>query len=126
MKRRFRLAVALVALVSQAVVPFVAYAHAAPATGFDDVCSVYGKTPNSAPAIPLRPAGKHPPTHCAFCPGGSAGAAIAPKLAPAIAATAVGDLRMSDAGEPAPAGARILVPPPRGPPDSLLSDLDSA
>ena len=116
MKRRFRLAVAVVALVSQAVLPFVAYARAAPAAGFGDFCSVYGKAPISAPAIPPQRGDKHAPTHCAFCPGGPAGAAIAPRFAPAIEFAAADELRFPDTADSPPAGTRILVPPSRGPP----------
>jgi hypothetical protein len=115
MRRRFRLAVAVVALISQAVVPFAAYARAEPAAGFNDFCSVYGKAPTSAPAIPSHPGGRHA-SHCAFCPGGSASAAIALLFAPAIEFGATDDLRIPDTGDSAPAGTRILVPPSRGPP----------
>jgi hypothetical protein len=115
MSRRFRLAVAIVALISQAVVPFVAYARAEPAAGFNDFCSVYGKAPASAPAIPAHPGGRHA-SHCAFCPGGSASAAIAPLFVPAIEFAAREELRVHDTGDSAPAGTRILVPPLRGPP----------
>lgn len=118
MKRRSRLATLLVVLTLHVLAPLAAYASTKPAPGYNDLCSVYAKTaPGGAPA---QPADRHLPSHCAFCPGGSAAAVLQPTIALALQLD-TGSVCTPVAIRAAVAAAPILSPPPRGPPSTLTS-----
>jgi hypothetical protein len=123
MRRRLRLGIALVALTLHALLPFAAYASTQPVPGFNDLCSVYGKTAPVAGGptdLPLR-SGSHALSHCASCPGGSAAAAIPPPAVPSLLIVTASAQSAPVALRAAIAAAPILFPPPRGPPASLAS-----
>jgi hypothetical protein len=124
MKRRSRPAILLVVLTLHVLAPFAAYASTKPVSGYNDLCSVYAKTVPAgvAPAgLPSQQSDRHLPSHCAFCPGGSAAAAVLP---PAIAlplSLETGAVRAPVSLRAAVVAAPILLPLPRGPPASLAS-----
>jgi hypothetical protein len=122
MSRRFRLGIALAALLLHALPPVAAYAATKSAPGLADFCSVYGKSvpsggwPDDAPP----PSGTHLPSHCALCSGG-AGAAIslaAPLRFPLLVGTAV---LATPPGPPAVTAGPGLFPRQRGPPAFLAA-----
>jgi Protein of unknown function (DUF2946) len=115
MNRRSRLGIVFAALMLHALVPFAAYAISAPTAGPSDYCSVYRNAPSKAPLAPL-PASRHQSSHCAYCPSGSATAAILPPppiLAPVLVAV---DERVLTAQNAVLPLSRVLVPPSRAPP----------
>jgi hypothetical protein len=114
MNRPCRLGIVFAALILHALVPFAAYAVSAPAPGSSDYCSVYRNAPAKAPAAPL-PASKHPSSHCAYCPGGSATAAILPPLI-SLPVLVPGDEPVLTAQSAVLPLSRVLVPPSRAPP----------
>ena len=124
MRRRLRLGITLVALTLHALLPFAAYAATQPVPGFNDFCSVYGKTApvTGGPTdLPLPRSGSHPLSHCASCPGGSAFAAILPPTVPSLLIVTAGAQSAPVAFRAVLAAAPILFPPPRGPPANFPS-----
>src|SRR5438128_11884213 len=109
MNRPCRLGIVFAVLTLHALVPFAAYAVSAPTPGSSDYCSVYRNAPTKAPAAPL-PASKHQSSHCAYCPSGSATAAILPPLisSPVLGP---GDERLLTAQSAVLPLHRVLVPP---------------
>jgi len=118
---RFRLQrfVAIATLAAHVFAPFAAYATARPGPGTDDVCSVAGAAGQAAqPGERPAPAGHaHDRSHCPWCPGGGAAAAL-----PA-GASSIGVLPDHHAAPSAPVGARLEAAAPptpaaRGPPST--------
>jgi len=114
MNRRCRLGIVFAVLMLHALVPFAAYAGSAPTAGPSDYCSVYRNAPSKAPLAPL-PASRHQSSHCAYCPSGSATAAILPPpiLAPVLVAF---DERVLTAQNAVLPLSPVLLPPSRAPP----------
>jgi len=122
MKRRFRLSIAIVAGLLQALAPFAAYAAAQPGSGAGDICSVVGRTQaaqadrRSPSTGPVAPGDHRPMAHCAYCPGGSAAAAVLPPAAAPVFQTTIGGVLAPMPKRTATAAAPVLLPPSRGPP----------
>ncbi len=134
MKRRCRLAVALVTLTIHLIAPVGVYAAPRPDVVSNDFCSAATRSavesgdsvfgPQSAAradyGVPVQHRGHSPHSHCASCLGASLTVAIPPSATPFVVrplalAGVHGDAACIDIA-PHPA----LLPPLRGPPSALL------
>jgi hypothetical protein len=123
MKRRFRLGIALGALLLHLLAPVAAYALVPAVAGFSDYCSVSGKRapiPGTASGAPLSQSGSHLLSHCALCLGQAVAMVLPAAVMPLPLRVAAGVFATSNPPLVA-TPATGLFPPPRGPPSLPVS-----
>ena len=117
-QRNLRRWIVLAVLGAHAFAPLAAYASVKAGTAFGDVCSVFAKAQPAAAApvgLPMQRSDRHAADHCAFCPGGTAPAAVVTSALPTTQVQACTVVARSIECA-APATLSRLIPPSRAPP----------